>query len=82
MLEDFIFSDRLRYEQHAFILDLPDDTSLRLEGVLGAALLSAKFVDTDEGNRRGIAIDSSFTPGFFRLLIAPVISSKPVLSLK
>lgn len=58
MLEDFIFSDRLRYEQHAFILDLPDDTSLRLEGVLGAALLSANLVDTDEGNRRGIAIDT------------------------
>lgn len=58
MLEDYIFSDRLRYEQHAFILGSPDDAAIRLEGVLGAALLSANLVDTDEGNRRGIAIDT------------------------
>ena len=58
MLEDFVFSDQLRYEGHAFIYNAPDGDTLRLEGVLGAALLCARLVDTDEGNRRGIAIDT------------------------
>lgn len=58
MLEDIVFSDQLRYEQHAFIYDAPSSATIRLEGVLGAALLSARLVDTEEGNRRGIAIDS------------------------
>ena len=58
MLEDIVFSDQLRYEQHAFIYDAPSGDAIRLEGVLGAALLCAKLVDTDEGNRRGIAIDT------------------------
>ena len=58
MLEDIVFSDQLRYEQHAFIYDAPSGTAFRLEGVLGAALLCAKLVDTEEGNQRGIAIDT------------------------
>lgn len=58
MLEDIVFSDQLRYEQHAFIYDAPSGTAIRLEGVLGAALLCARLVDTEEGNRRGIAIDT------------------------
>ena len=58
MLEDIVFSDQLRYEQHAFIYEAPTGAPIRLEGVLGAALLCARLVDTDEGNRRGIAIDT------------------------
>ena len=58
MLEDIVFSDSLRYEQHAFIYDAPGGDSFRLEGVMAAALLCARLVDTDEGNRRGIAIDT------------------------
>ena len=58
MLEDFVFSDQLRYEQHAFIYDAPAGVTIRLEGVIGAALLCARLADTDEGNRRGIAIDT------------------------
>lgn len=58
MLEDIVFSDQLRYEQHAFIYDAPSGDGFRLEGVMGAALLCARLVDTEEGNRRGIAIDS------------------------
>ena len=58
MLEDIVFSDKLRYENHAFIYDSPSSADIILEGVLGAALLCARLVDTDEGNRRGIAIDT------------------------
>lgn len=57
MLEDIVFSEQLRYEQHAFILEAGNDT-IRLEGVFGAALLCARLVDTDEGNQRAIAIDT------------------------
>ena len=58
MFEDIVFSDQLRYEQHAFIYDAPTGVTIRLEGVMGAALLSARLVDTEEGDRRGIAIDT------------------------
>jgi hypothetical protein len=58
MLEDIVFSDKLRYENHAFIYDSPSSADVILEGVFGAALLCARLVDTDEGNRRGIAIDT------------------------
>ena len=58
LLSDYIFSDHLRYEQHALILDLPSDEPIRIEGAFGAVLLCALLVDTDEGNQRAIAIDS------------------------
>ncbi len=56
MLEDIVLSDSLRYEQHALIYGADDP--IRIEGALGAALLCALLVDTEEGNRRKIAIDS------------------------
>ena len=55
MLEDYIIDDRLRYENH--YLTVPQ-TGVQIGGVAGAALFSALIVDTDEGVRRGIAIDS------------------------
>lgn len=57
MLEDYIFSDALRYEQHTLIKQTPD-ASIHIKGVLGAALASAMLVDTEEGNRRNIALDT------------------------
>ena len=60
MLDDYIFSNRLRYENHTLIQDSPDsDEPLQIRGVFGAALMSAMLVTTDEGNRRGIVIDSA-----------------------
>ena len=56
MLEDIILSDSLRYESHALIYGTDDP--IRIEGAFGAALLCALLVDTEEGNRRAIAIDS------------------------
>lgn len=56
LLSDYIFSDMLRYEGHRLIYGTDD--SVRIEGALGAALLCALLVDTEEGNLRGIAIDT------------------------
>ena len=55
MLEDYIIDDRLRYENHYLRVA---GTDVQIGGVAGAALLSALIVDTAEGARRGIAIDS------------------------
>ena len=56
MLEDYIIDDRLRYENHYLKVT---GTDIEIGGVAGAALLSALIVDTEEGVRRGIAIDSA-----------------------
>ena len=56
MLEDYILNDRLRYTGH--YLHVAGDDDIQIGGVLGAALLCAMLVDTDEGNRRKIAIDT------------------------
>ena len=55
MLEDYIIGDRLRYEDHYLKVA---QTEIEIGGVAGAALLSALIVDTEEGVRRDIAIDS------------------------
>ena len=55
MLEDYIIDDRIRYEGHYLRVA---DMDVQIGGVAGAALLSALLVDTEEGARRGIAIDS------------------------
>ena len=51
MLEDYVISDSIQYSSHGLVYD-----TVRVEGALGAALLSALLVGTEEGNRRGIAI--------------------------
>jgi len=56
MLEDIVLSDSLRYEGHTLIYGTDDP--IRIEGAFGSTLLCALLVDTEEGNRRGIAIDS------------------------
>ncbi|MBO7458041.1 MAG: hypothetical protein J6T80_02140 [Paludibacteraceae bacterium] len=56
MLEDYIIDDRIRYENHYLKVA---QTDVQIGGVTGAALLCALIVDTEEGARRGIAIDSN-----------------------
>lgn len=56
MLEDYILNDRLRYADH--YLHVAGDDDMQIGGVLGAALLCAMLVDTEEGIRRMIAIDT------------------------
>ena len=55
MLEDYIIDNRIQYENHYLKIV---DRDVQIGGVAGAALLCAMLVDTDEGTRRGIAIDS------------------------
>ena len=55
MLEDYIINDQIRYENHYLKVA---QTDIEIGGVTGAALLSALIVDTEEGARRGIAIDT------------------------
>ena len=55
MLEDYIINEQIRYENHYLKVA---QTDIEIGGVTGAALLSALIVDTEEGVRRGIAIDS------------------------
>ena len=55
MLEDYIINEQIRYENHYLKVV---GTDIQIGGVAGAALLSALIVDTEEGVRRGIAIDS------------------------
>lgn len=54
MLEDYQINEKLRYADHRLVAD----KDVQIGGVLGAALLSALLVDTEEGTQRGIAIDS------------------------
>ncbi|MBQ7530245.1 MAG: hypothetical protein IJT12_00880 [Paludibacteraceae bacterium] len=56
MLEDYTINERLAYTHHHLVVAGDDD--IRIGGVLGAAILCAMLVDTDEGNRRAIAIDT------------------------
>ena len=57
MLENHIFSERLRYEAHQLFYT-SDDEPIILSGILGASVLAALLVDTPEGDARGIAVDS------------------------
>ena len=58
LLSDHIFSTSLRYEAHRLIYTPAGDMPIELTGFLGAAVLAALLVDTDEGDARGIAIDT------------------------
>lgn len=58
LLDDYIFDDTLRYEGHKLIYRDADGMEIVLGGMMGAAVLSALLDNTDEGDARGIAIDS------------------------
>lgn len=55
MLEDYQIEEKLRYADHRLVVA---DKDVQIGGVLGAALMSALLVDSDEGKQRGIAVDS------------------------
>ena len=58
LLADTFFSERLRYEGHRLVYMLEEEEPIELGGFLGAAILAALIVDTDEGEARGIALDT------------------------
>ncbi len=63
LLDDIVFADSLRYESHSLVYSLRQDADeaklVYVKGVMGAALLSVLLVDTPEGDRRGIVLDSA-----------------------
>lgn len=60
MLENYNFSDNLRYEGHVLYCSHPAFIEpIRIEGVLGAALSCAMLADTDEGQRRDIILNTA-----------------------
>lgn len=57
LLDDYIFSPELRYEGHRLRYTQENCEMLELGGIMGAAVLAALLVDTDEGDARGINVD-------------------------
>lgn len=57
MLENYIFSDNLRYESHSLIYAPANEEPIVLTGFLGASVLAALLVGTPEGDARGISFD-------------------------
>ena len=58
LLSDYIIDARTRYEGHTLFYTPEKDETIELRGILAAAILAALLVDTDEGNARGIALDT------------------------
>lgn len=57
LLSDYIFSPAMRYESHRMrITYKADEEPFLFGGFLGAAILAAHLVDTEEGDARGIAL--------------------------
>ena len=58
LLSNYTIDTRTRYESHRLIYAPENEDSIVLSGMLGAAILAALIVDTDEGDARGIALDT------------------------
>lgn len=58
LFSDYTFSDRLHYESHLLVYTPENEDPLMLGGMLGAALFAALLVNTDEGDKRGIALET------------------------
>ena len=57
LLDDYKWDETLRYEGHRLFYLPADGEEMMMGGIMGAAILCALLVDTDEGDARGIAID-------------------------
>lgn len=58
LLDNYIIDARTRYENHTLFYTAADSDSIELRGFLAAAILAALLVDTDEGDARGIVLDT------------------------
>ena len=58
LLENYTLDARMRYEAHTLFYMPEDGETIELRGFLAAAILAALLVDTDEGDARGIALDT------------------------
>jgi hypothetical protein len=70
MLEDYIFDDHLRYEGHKLIYTFPKPTEepIVIGGILGAAILCVRLINTDEQHSREIVLDEKlhYEPFYIR----------------
>ena len=57
LLDDYIFNDRLRYENHRLIYGTHIEDRLEIGGFLGAAVLGALLYGQEEGRERGIMLN-------------------------
>ena len=58
LLDNYIFDDTLRYENHQLLYTPADGETIMLQGILGASILSALLLGTEEGTARGITFDT------------------------
>ena len=58
LLDNYTFDASTRYEAHTLVYLSEDGDSIELRGFLAAAILAALLLDTDEGDARGIALDT------------------------
>lgn len=58
VLDNYIISPSTRYESHRLIYAPHGEDPIEMGGILAAALFCAFIIDTDEGDRRELALDS------------------------
>lgn len=58
LLDNYTIDPRTRYESHRLIYTPENAEPIEFGGFLAAAILAALIVDTDEGDARGIALDT------------------------
>lgn len=58
LLDNYIISPSTRYESHRLIYAPQGEDPIEMGGILAAALFCAFIIDTDEGDRRELALDS------------------------
>ncbi len=58
LLADYIFSDSLRYEGHKLIYAPAGSNPTELSGILAASIAAALLSVADEGEARGITLDT------------------------
>ena len=58
LLSDYIINARTRYEGHTLFYTPADSDPIELRGFLATAIMAALIVDTDEGDARGIVLDT------------------------
>ena len=59
LLSDYIFDDSLRYEGHKLVYTPESGEPIVLGGILGAALLCVRFLNTDEQKERGLFLSEA-----------------------
>ena len=67
LLDNYTIDARTRYELHRLIYTPENAEPIELTGFLAAAMLAALIVDTDEGEARGIALDTDIERADFFL---------------